>query len=340
VLARIEVREVNGCVVRAPGRAWPRGWKGKEAFMRSKLWLKQSRGGFTLIELLAVIAIIGILAAIVIPNVTRYIARSRVTKAVSEIKNAQLGLTGALSDTGRNGFRDFLTPGEDGQLRWLDCVSFVIAAQVAPAGFCDSVNLSGVSDPTTAVAAAMSFYESFFYELLRQGKNSADLQAITIPEVRQKLGSSYMDIGNDPWGNRYHFWMGSLRGPVPLRAYRVLDAVDVDDPGFTAASDAYIFDAAQRSAEQNELPGQPPEDDTSMVAAFGTSFAGIRAYGYPASRDLPVYIWSSGPNLVNDGHLLNQMGLGVDQSAPAFVGGGDDPNNWDNESGWENAPKF
>ena len=22
-----------------------------------------------------------------------------------------------------------------------------------------------------------------------------------------------------------------------------------------------------------------------------------------------------------------------------FLGGGDDPNNWDNESGWENAPK-
>jgi hypothetical protein len=87
------------------------------------------------------------------------------------------------------------------------------------------------------------------------------------------------------------------------------------------------------------MPGQPAEDDTAITAAFGSTFAGIRAFGYPASRDLPVYIWSSGANMQNDGHLLLQMGFGVDQSAPAFLGGGDDENNWDHESGWENAPK-
>ncbi len=303
--------------------------------MRSKFWFNRSRGGFTLVELLAVIAIIGILAAIVVPNVARFIARSRVTKAVAEINNAELALTGALSDTGRSGFRDFLT--DDYRLS-LDCWSLLINELGLPTE-CTASITAGANDSISAVNAAMNFYESFFYELLRQGKNSVDLQGYTIPEVRQKLGSSYMDIGNDPWGNRYHFWMGPLRGPVLLRAFRVLDGVDVDDPGFTADSDAYIFDAPTRNNEQLELPGQPAEDDTGITAAYDSSFGGIRAYGYPASRDLTIYIWSSGPNLLNDAHLLIQMGFGVDQSAPSFLGGGDDPNNWDNESGWENAPK-
>ena len=44
----------------------------------------KAQKGFTLIELMIVIAIIGILAAIAIPQYQNYIARSQVTRAMGE----------------------------------------------------------------------------------------------------------------------------------------------------------------------------------------------------------------------------------------------------------------
>ena len=66
--------------------------------MTKRIRAINSHRGFTLIELLAVIAIIGILASIVVPNVTRYIARANVTKAVSEIKNDRSFVTNLDTD--------------------------------------------------------------------------------------------------------------------------------------------------------------------------------------------------------------------------------------------------
>lgn len=295
--------------------------------MRSRMGVtRNGRAGFTLVELLAVIAIIGILAAIVVPQVTKFMADARMARAVSEVRNAETALVGALSNTGRSDFRDFLSDAGRATLNQ--------AVQQIEAG-----NFAGVR-------AAADFYREFFYELLRQGRDSEFIKLNVDPEVRQKLGTFYMDIGKDPWGQQYNFWMGPLRGQIPLRSFRIVneddpDYVELDDPNFTSAN-AYVYDAEARQFALQDLPGQPRADDASFQdnsSPFGSMFPNLRAYGFPAPDELPVYIWSSGPNALNDANVLFQMNRGDDVSAPDFLGGGDDPNNWDRESGWEAAPK-
>jgi type IV pilus assembly protein PilA len=63
---------------------------------------KQSRGekGFTLIELLIVIAILGILAAVIIPNVTSFITSGKVSAANSELASIQTAQEAYLADSG------------------------------------------------------------------------------------------------------------------------------------------------------------------------------------------------------------------------------------------------
>jgi prepilin-type N-terminal cleavage/methylation domain-containing protein len=51
--------------------------------------MKKRLKGFTLVELIVVIAIIGVLASILIPNMMGYIEKANVKRAVSDAKNVQ-----------------------------------------------------------------------------------------------------------------------------------------------------------------------------------------------------------------------------------------------------------
>ncbi|MDQ7031446.1 MAG: prepilin-type N-terminal cleavage/methylation domain-containing protein [Desulfonauticus sp.] len=59
---------------------------------------KQTEKGFTLIELLIVIAIIGILAAIAIPQFSKYRTRAYNSAALSDLKNFQTEMEAVYGD--------------------------------------------------------------------------------------------------------------------------------------------------------------------------------------------------------------------------------------------------
>jgi type IV pilus assembly protein PilA len=61
---------------------------------------KQIQKGFTLIELMIVVAIIGILAAIAIPQFTDYIARSQASEAVTLLSGTKVTFEETVNQTG------------------------------------------------------------------------------------------------------------------------------------------------------------------------------------------------------------------------------------------------
>lgn len=61
--------------------------------------LKKGQKGFTLIELLIVVAIIGILAAIAIPQFSSYRQKAYNSSATSDLKNIKTGMEAYMADS-------------------------------------------------------------------------------------------------------------------------------------------------------------------------------------------------------------------------------------------------
>ena len=212
---------------------------------------------------LVLLALVVVMLSISTPSCPHRIYKAKMARAFSEIKGVELALTKMMADAEVRDMREL---------------------------FAEPAALSNGSFEETLAAQT-----SACYDLLRHGKNA---QAALKPEVREKLGPTYMELPNDPWKQRYRFYFGPLIGSVNSYMFRGYRGED------------YVYDVAKYEEESKLMRGQiKPDADTPP------------AKGYPCPGDLPVYIFSYGRN-------------GEPDQLPWGGNGGDDVNNWDNMAGW------
>lgn len=284
----------------------------------------RSKKGFTLVELLVVMAIISILAAIAIPNVQRWILKSRATQAIAEISNIELAITKILSDAGRSSLSDLVDPG-------------VLEFHYGAAN----------TWTDTQFEAVKNWYTDVAYALLRKGRGALDTPADRGPEtdpnrpgllradVVRNLGTSYMsELDFDPWGQLYQIYPGqwqSRMGTIIFRVYLPQTNTQVL-PGDTLVA---------QNGDELTLRDISIDPTNGIDLIDPDTGEPLDLIGVPADTRREVYIWSKGANLIS-----GQAKFGPDPTTlqydptlktanyntaqePELMGGGDDINNWD-----------
>ena len=173
--------------------------------------LKQIKGqkGFTLIELMIVVAIIGILAAIAIPNFLRYQAKSRQAEAktnLGAIFVAETSYFGEQNRYGSLGEMGFALAGTSNRYTYLappdlgngagpsSCATISLTSSCIPAAVVDSVTDAAVTAASTPAATNVAGSPSGFTAVAYgQIDNDSSRDRWYVNDIKQNLQTADRD---------------------------------------------------------------------------------------------------------------------------------------------------